>query len=100
MENTNGREAPVIEVTGLVKQFAGVRALDGLDLTVPGGIIYGLLGPNGAGKTTLIRSLVGLARPDAGQVRVLGHVLPQEGDAVRAATGYMTQVPALYTDLS
>lgn len=100
MESTNGRTAPVIEVQGLVKQFGDVRALDGLDLAVPGGIIYGLLGPNGAGKTTLIRSLVGLARPDAGQMRVLGHPLPQAGDAARAAIGYMTQVPALYADLS
>src|SRR5689334_15220263 len=100
MESTNGSSAPVIAVSGLVKQFGGVRALDGLNLTIPPGIIYGLLGPNGAGKTTLIRSLVGLARPDAGSIRVLGYTLPREGDAVRAATGYMTQVPALYNDLS
>jgi ABC-2 type transport system ATP-binding protein len=100
MERTNGRAAPVIEVQGLVKQFGGVRALDELDLTVPGGIIYGLLGPNGAGKTTLIRSLVGLTRPDAGRVHVLGHALPRDGDAARAEIGYMTQAPALYADLS
>ncbi len=95
-----GGSTPVVAVQGLVKQFGAVRALDGLDLTVPAGLIYGLLGPNGAGKTTLIRSLVGLVRPDAGTVHVLGKRLPAEADAVRAMVGYMTQVPALYSDLS
>ncbi|MGI8586104.1 MAG: ABC transporter ATP-binding protein [Chloroflexia bacterium] len=90
----------VVEAAGLVKQFGAVRALDGLDLTVPAGMIYGLLGPNGAGKTTLIRTLVGLVRPDAGTLRVLGHAMPGGAAAIRAATGYMTQVPALYGDLS
>ena len=100
MASTGEPGAPVVAVTGLVKTFGGVRALDGLTLTVPRGQIYGLLGPNGAGKTTLIRSLVGLVRPDAGHVAVLGHTLPAGATAVRAATGYMTQVPALYNDLS
>ena len=90
----------VVEVTGLVKQFDGVRALDDMHLTVPAGMIYGLLGPNGAGKTTLIRALVGLVRPDAGTVRVLGYPIPAQAAAVRASIGYMTQVPALYSDLS
>jgi ABC-2 type transport system ATP-binding protein len=100
MERTKGAEAPAVEAAGLVKQFGAVRALDGLDLTVPRGAIYGLLGPNGAGKTTLIRALVGLVRPDAGRVRVLGHVYPAGAAVARAAIGYMTQAPALYGDLS
>jgi ABC-2 type transport system ATP-binding protein len=100
MSTTNGSSAPVVEATGLVKQFGAVRALDGLDVTIPGGIIYGLLGPNGSGKTTLIRALVGLVRPEAGRVRVLGHPVPAEAAAVRPQIGYMTQVPALYGDLS
>jgi ABC-2 type transport system ATP-binding protein len=62
-----------IEVRGLAKRFGGIRALDGVDLTVAQGEFFGLLGPNGAGKTTLISILAGLARPDQGTARVLGH---------------------------
>ncbi|MEU6584322.1 ABC transporter ATP-binding protein [Nocardia sp. NPDC046763] len=68
--------APAIEIRGLVKTFAApggtVRAVDGLDLTVRPGEIVAFLGPNGAGKTTTIDMLLGLARPDAGEVRVFG----------------------------
>ncbi|HUS15484.1 MAG TPA: ABC transporter ATP-binding protein [Chloroflexia bacterium] len=90
----------VIVVEDLVKQFGPLRALDGLALSVPRGMIYGLLGPNGSGKTTLIRTLVGLVRPDRGTVRVLGRSVPADAAAVRGQIGYMTQVPALYSDLS
>ncbi|MBE6908150.1 MAG: ABC transporter ATP-binding protein [Ruminococcaceae bacterium] len=62
----------MIEVRGLVKTFDGFRALDGVDVTVPKGAIYGLVGPNGAGKTTLLRHLTGVYRPDAGTARVDG----------------------------
>jgi ABC-2 type transport system ATP-binding protein len=99
-DNGSGAPGPVVEVSGLVKRFGAVRALDGLEVTIPAGIIYGLLGPNGSGKTTLIRALVGLVRPEAGRVRVLGHPLPAGAAAVRPQIGYMTQVPALYGDLS
>jgi ABC-2 type transport system ATP-binding protein len=87
-----------VEVDGVVKQFAGQRALDGAALRVRRGEVYGLLGPNGAGKTTLIRCLVGLVRPDAGTVAVLGRRMPDLG--VLARVGYMTQAAALYPDLS
>jgi ABC-2 type transport system ATP-binding protein len=100
MSSSKAAHPAVVEVTGLVKQFDGVRALDEMHLTVPAGMIYGLLGPNGAGKTTLIRALLGLVRPDAGTVRVLGHPIPAQAAAVRAHIGYMTQAPALYSDLS
>jgi ABC-2 type transport system ATP-binding protein len=93
-------DTPAIVVQGLVKKFGEQRAIDGITLTVPSGIIYGLLGPNGAGKTTLIRSLVGLVRPDAGTIQVLGHTMPGGAGPVSAATGYMTQAAALYADLS
>ena len=63
---------PPVEVTGLVKTFGKTRALDGLDLTVAQGEVHGFLGPNGAGKSTTIRVLLGLLRPDAGQVRLFG----------------------------
>ena len=87
-----------VEVDGVVKRFGRQLVLDDVDLRVRPGEVYGLLGPNGAGKTTLIRCLVGLVRPDAGTVRVLGRRLPDLG--VLARVGYMTQAPALYPDLS
>ncbi len=99
MSSGNG-QAPAVEVSGLVKQFGAVRALDGLSLTIPRGIIYGLLGPNGAGKTTLIRALIGLVRPTSGSVQVMGYNVLTAGAQVRAGSGYMTQSPALYSELS
>jgi ABC-2 type transport system ATP-binding protein len=63
---------PAIEISGLVKTFGPVRALDGLDLTVETGEVHGFLGPNGAGKSTTIRVLLGLLRSDAGEIRLLG----------------------------
>jgi ABC-2 type transport system ATP-binding protein len=74
-------DRPAIEVSGMVKRFDAVVALDGLDLTASQGQVLGLLGPNGAGKTTLVRVLATLLRPDAGSARVLG--LDVERDAVR-----------------
>ena len=86
-----------IEAHQLVKTYAvrgrkdGIRALDGLDLTVPQGIIYGLLGPNGAGKSTTVKILTSLARPDAGTARVAGvDVLAQPG-RVRHLIGVVAQ---------
>jgi ABC-2 type transport system ATP-binding protein len=64
--------APAVEISGLTKTFGSVRALDGLDLTVPTGEVIGFLGPNGAGKSTTIRVLLGLLRADSGSVRLLG----------------------------
>jgi ABC-2 type transport system ATP-binding protein len=64
--------SPAVEMTGLTKNFGSVRALDGLDLRVEAGEVHGFLGPNGSGKSTAIRVLLGILRPDAGSVRVLG----------------------------
>ena len=61
-----------IRTTGLTRRFGALTAVSGLDLEVPAGAIYGFLGPNGAGKTTTIRMLLGLIRPDAGEVELLG----------------------------
>jgi daunorubicin/doxorubicin transport system ATP-binding protein len=72
-----------VEATGLKKSFGTTRAVDGLDLTIPAGSIYGFLGPNGAGKTTTIRMLATLLRPDAGTARVFGHDVVGEAAAVR-----------------
>lgn len=87
-----------VEVDGVVKSFGTLRALDGVNLQVPRGMVYGLLGPNGSGKTTLIRCLVGLIRPEMGTLRVLGRTLPDL--AVLGRIGYMTQAAALYPELS
>ena len=66
-----------IEARGLVKRFDGMTAVDGVDLAVPEGAIYGVLGPNGAGKTTTLRMILGIIDPDKGERRVLGHANPQ-----------------------
>jgi ABC-2 type transport system ATP-binding protein len=93
------RERPhAIELDAVVKRFSKTVALDGVSLRVKEGEVFGLLGPNGSGKTTLIRTLVGLVKPDAGHVRVLGRDMPDR--RVLAQVGYMTQQAALYPDLS
>src|ERR1700755_109336 len=76
-----------IETTGLIKIFGDNHAVDGVDLTVPAGAVYGLLGPNGAGKTTVVRVLATLLRPDGGTARVAGHDVLGEPGLVRAAIG-------------
>jgi ABC-2 type transport system ATP-binding protein len=91
---------PAIETVGLTKAFGGKRALDGLDLRVPAGSVYGLLGPNGAGKTTAVRLLTTLLRPDAGTARVLGHDVVREAAAVRAGIALTGQFASLDQDLS
>ena len=83
----------------LVKVFGGVRAVDGLNLTVAEGTIFGFLGPNGAGKTTTIRMLTGMAAPTAGNAQVAGVRLGVDG-AVRAKVGYLPEEPAFYPWMS
>ncbi|HUQ42120.1 MAG TPA: ABC transporter ATP-binding protein [Candidatus Limnocylindrales bacterium] len=87
-----------LQATGLRKRFGALAALDGLDLSVRSGEIYGLLGPNGSGKTTFIRCVAGLVRPHEGSLTVLGRP-PREAVAA-GRIGYMTQAAALYADLS
>jgi ABC-2 type transport system ATP-binding protein len=89
-------DEPIIEVDQLVKTFrGGVRALDGLTLRVPAGVIYGLLGPNGAGKTTLIRVLATLLPFDEGVARVDGVDVARDPAAVRARIGLAGQYAAV-----
>ncbi|MDQ2724908.1 MAG: ATP-binding cassette domain-containing protein [Actinomycetota bacterium] len=85
----------LIEATGLVKRFGKIRALDGLDLSVPAGQITAILGPNGAGKTTLIRTVATLLRPDAGALTVLGHDVAHRPVAVRRLIGLAGQAAAV-----
>lgn len=89
-----------IETVGLVKRFGTTRALDGLDLSVRRGSVYGLLGPNGAGKTTAIRVLTTLLRPDGGSARVLGHDVVREAAAVRAKVSLTGQFASVDDDLT
>ncbi|HET7478347.1 MAG TPA: ABC transporter ATP-binding protein [Rubrobacteraceae bacterium] len=89
-----------IEVTGLTKRYGKIEALQGVDLTVPEGSVFGLVGPNGAGKTTLIKALVGALRPTSGDARVLGLDPLRDRAELRRQIGYMPQSPALYEDLS
>ena len=94
---SKARAAPAIEARGLTKRFGSVLALDGLDLVVPTGSIFGLLGPNGAGKTTTIRILTGLARPTAGSASVVGIEVGLDQPELRRRIGYLDQDPRFYS---
>jgi ABC-2 type transport system ATP-binding protein len=89
-----------IQTSGLVKVFGQTRAVDGVDLTVRAGMVYGLLGPNGAGKTTTIRMLATLLRPDSGAARVFGHDVVREADAVRGRVSLTGQFASVDEDLT
>jgi ABC-2 type transport system ATP-binding protein len=91
---------PVINVRGLVKSFDGKRVVDGLDLTVERGAIYGFLGPNGSGKTTSIRMLCGLLTPDAGSGTCLGLDVLRDSASIKQQVGYMTQKFTWWEDLT
>jgi ABC-2 type transport system ATP-binding protein len=91
-----GERPLAIEARGLVKRFDGMLAVDGVDLAVPEGAIYGILGPNGAGKTTTLRMLMGIIDPDEGTRRVLGHANPQH---VARAIGYLPEERGLYPSM-
>ncbi|WP_370978267.1 ATP-binding cassette domain-containing protein [Agaribacterium sp. ZY112] len=102
-DKTNSKVADehlAILASGLGKRFADFNAVDGLNLAIPKGSIFGFLGPNGCGKTTTIRMLCGLLSPSCGQVNVLGMSLPKEAEALRMRIGYMTQKFSLYDELS
>src|SRR6187455_3206644 len=89
-----------IETAGLVKVFGDNRAVDGIDLAVPAGTVYGVLGPNGAGKTTAVRMLATLLRPDGGQARVFGHDVLSDADAVRSRIALTGQFASIDDELT
>ncbi len=89
-----------IEAAGLSKSFGAVRAVAGVDLTIPRGTVFAVLGPNGAGKTTLIRMLATLLRPDSGTARVFGHDVVAEAPAVRARLCLTGQFASVDDDLT
>jgi ABC-type multidrug transport system ATPase subunit len=91
----------VIATRALTKRFRGGQlAVDGLDLTVPAGSVFGFLGPNGSGKTTTIRMLMGLIEPTSGSARVLGQPMPRATRTVLPHVGALIEGPALYGFLS
>jgi ABC-2 type transport system ATP-binding protein len=89
-----------IETSGLTKAFDTTRALDGVDLRIPEGSVYGLLGPNGAGKTTFIRILATLLRPTAGTAAVLGHDVVRDAGRVREKVSLTGQYASVDEDLT
>ena len=91
-----GAKPLAIEARGLVKRFDGFTAVDGVDLTVPEGAIYGVLGPNGAGKTTTLRMLLGIIEPDEGYRRILGAERPHD---MAHAIGYLPEERGLYPSM-
>jgi len=96
----SGAHELAIEAEGLVKSFDETKAVDGVDLSVRKGAVYGILGPNGAGKTTTIRMLATLLRPDGGTARVLGHDVVAEAEAVRDSVSLTGQLASVDEDLT
>jgi ABC-2 type transport system ATP-binding protein len=93
-------ETPAISLRGLTKTFGDFTAVDGIDLDVPRGQIFGFLGPNGSGKTTTIRMLTGTLRPKSGTAVVLGEDVLRHPDRVKRRIGYMSQKFALFEDMT
>lgn len=89
-----------IRTRGLTRRFAGIPAVDGLDLEVPAGSIFGFLGPNGAGKTTTIRLLLGLLEPSAGEAEVLGRNVLSDSQGIRERVGVLLENDGLYDRLT
>lgn len=89
-----------IRTSDLTRDFGPVRAIDGVTLDVPAGIVFGLLGPNGAGKTTLIRLLLGLIEPTRGRAEVLGYDTLDDGQAIRERCGVLLEHCGLYERLT
>ncbi|WP_231493509.1 ATP-binding cassette domain-containing protein [Alicyclobacillus macrosporangiidus] len=91
MDSVKAKTEWAVEAHGLVKSFGSNRAVDGVDLKVRAGTIYGVLGPNGAGKTTTVRMLATLLRPDAGSARIFGYDVVKEAQIVRQLIGVTGQ---------
>lgn len=95
-----GSPEAAISVRGLTKVFNGRKVVDGFDIDVPKGAIYGFLGPNGSGKTTTIRMMCGLLTADAGEGTCLGFDIRHDSQRIKENVGYMTQRFSLYEDLT
>jgi ABC-2 type transport system ATP-binding protein len=93
-------EGVAVQAVGLRREFGALVAVEGLDLTIARGEVFGLLGPNGSGKTTTIRMLCGLLTPTAGNATVVGYDVRTGAEAIRRRIGYMSQKFGLYDDLT
>ncbi len=93
-------ESAIIRTQGLTRDFKKTRAVDGLDLAILPGELFGLVGPDGAGKTTTLRLLAGLLDISAGEATVMGHDLKTHAEAIKPQLGYMAQQFSLYAELS
>lgn len=100
MNNFKYNNKPAIDASGLVKIFGDNRAVDGIDLEVSTGTIYGVLGPNGAGKTTTINMLATLLRPDGGTAKIFGHDIQEEAHIVRQLVGLTGQFASVDESLT
>jgi len=96
----NKQQESMIEIKGLRRTFGKTVAVDGLDLTIHKGEIFGLVGPDGAGKTTTLRLLAAIMDPDEGEARVAGYSTAHNPEEIKEHIGYMAQVFSLYRDLS
>jgi len=90
----------IVEVKGLVKQFGGLTALNGVSFSVDEGEIFGLIGPNGAGKTTTLRILATLLLPTSGYVSILGYDVVKEASKVRELSSYLAEDAGTYRNLT
>ncbi|MDR3222815.1 MAG: ATP-binding cassette domain-containing protein [Methanobrevibacter sp.] len=99
-ENIKENETLAIEAHGLIKKFEGYVAVNGVDLKVPVGSIYGLVGPNGAGKTTIINMLATLSQPNAGTIKIFGYDAQKEAQIVRQLIGLTGQFASIDENLS
>jgi ABC-2 type transport system ATP-binding protein len=90
----------MISINGLVKKYDSILAVDGLNLEIPVGELFGFIGPNGAGKTTTIKLLVGLLKPSSGTIRIDGMDLEQDPIQVKKIVGYIPDRPFLYNKLT
>ena len=85
-----------VKISGLVKNYNGLMAVNHLDLSVPEGSIYGFLGPNGAGKTTTLKMIIGMTEPTAGEIQIMGKKVTFGSNDYREVIGYLPDVPGFY----
>jgi len=93
-------EASAVELKGVVKRYSEIIAVNNVDLTIKKGEIFGLLGPNGSGKSTTLKMILGLVKPDAGSIIVLGQDVQKDPVAVKQQVGYVPESPRLYEFLT
>lgn len=94
------RSLKALEVNGVTKRFGEIQALNGVSFAIDKGEVLGLLGPNGSGKSTLMKIMVGILKPDAGNIRVLGIDAAEDPTAVKRVVGFVPESPRLYEFLS